>query len=312
MEARQRWTMVAAILGSSIVFLDGTVVNIALPRRSARSCRPDLGVLEGQTYVNSGYLAVLAALLILGGRSTDRYGRKRVFGIGLVGFGMTSVLCGLAPSLDALVLFRLLQGAAAALLVPGSLALITSTFAGPALARAFGIWAAATSAATLLGPVVGGILVQDLTWRLAFLLNVPLVAIALFGLMRGVPETKLQGASGRFDWIGSLDVILIVGGLSFGLIRGQQKAWTDPVAWGAIVVGLVALAAFPGLMSRRPDPLVPLNLFHNRRFTVINLSTFLIYGGLYVFLGFLAIFLQGTLGYTASPPRSSGCRSGSC
>ncbi|HSS35450.1 MAG TPA: MFS transporter [Patescibacteria group bacterium] len=299
MEARQRWTMVAATLGSSIVFLDGTVVNIALPKIGQELPAYNLGVLEGQTYVNTGYLAVLAALLILGGALNDRYGRKRVFGIGLVGFGITSVLCGLAPSLDALVLFRLLQGAAAALLVPGSLALITSTFAGPELARAFGIWAAATSAATLLGPVVGGILVQDLTWRLAFLLNVPLIAIALFGLMRGVPETKLQGASGRFDWIGSIDVILIVGGLSFGLIRGQQNAWTDPVGWGAIVVGLLALAAFPWLMSRRPDPLVPLSLFKSRRFTVINIATFVIYGGLYVFLANQAIFLQGTLGYTA-------------
>jgi EmrB/QacA subfamily drug resistance transporter len=299
MEARQRWTMVAAILGSSIVFLDGTVVNVALPKIGEELPAINLGVLEGQTYVNTGYLAVLAALLILGGALNDRYGRKRVFAIGLVGFGITSVLCGLAPSLDALVLFRLLQGAAAALLVPGSLALITSTFAGPELAAAFGVWAAATSAATLLGPVVGGVLVEDLTWRLAFLINVPLIAVAMFGLSRGVGETVLEDASGRFDWLGSIDVILIVGGLSFGLIRGQQNAWADPVGWGAIVVGLIALALFPWLMARRPDPLVPLSLFRNRRFAVINLSTFLIYGALYVYLSYQAIFLQGTLGYTA-------------
>ncbi len=299
MEARQRWTMVAATLGSSIVFLDGTVVNIALPKIGQELPAYNLGVLEGQTYVNTGYLAVLAALLILGGALNDRYGRKRVFTIGLIGFGAASVLCGLAPSLDALVVFRLLQGAAAALLVPGSLALITSTFAGPELARAFGVWAAATSAATLLGPVVGGVLVEDVTWRLAFLINVPLIAVAMVGLARGVGESSVAGASGRFDWLGSIDVILLVGGLSFGLIRGQQKAWADPVAWAAIVIGLVALAAFPWLMARRPDPLVPLSLFRNRRFTVINLATFLIYGALYVFLSYQAIFLQGTLGYSA-------------
>ena len=292
--------MLAAVLGSSVVFLDGTVVNVALPKIGQELPASVLGVLEGQTYVNTGYLAILAALLILGGALSDRYGRKRVFSIGLVGFGIASVLCGLAPSLEALVLFRLLQGATAALLVPGSLALITSTFEGPALARAFGVWAAATSAATLLGPVVGGLVVQDLTWRLAFLINVPLILVALLGLARGMPETVREDASGRFDWLGSLDVVLFVGGLSFGLIRGQQRNWDDPIAWAAIGIGIVAGIAFPFLMSRRPDPLVPLSLFRIHRFAVINLATFLIYGALYVFLAYQAIFLQGTLGYTAT------------
>ncbi len=290
--------MVAAVLGSSMVFLDGTIVNVALPKIGQELPATSIGVLEGQTYINSGYLAVLAALLILGGAISDRYGRKRVFAIGLIGFAGTSVLCGLAPTLEALVLFRLLQGAAAALLVPGSLALITSTFEGPALAGAFGVWAAATSAATVLGPVIGGLLVQYISWRVAFLINLPLAVLGLVGLSRGVAESVREGASGRFDWLGSLDVILAVGGLSFGLIRGQQKAWQDPVAWAAIVIGLIALALFPLLMSRRSDPLVPLGLFRNRRFAVINLATFLIYGALYVYLGYSAIFVQGTLGYS--------------
>jgi len=290
--------MLAAILGSSIVFLDGTIVNVALKKIGQELPASVLGVLEGQTYINSGYLAILAALLILGGAISDRYGRKRVFAIGLLGFGATSVLCGLAPNLEALVLFRLAQGMAAALLVPGSLALITSSFEGSALARSFGIWAAATSAATLLGPVVGGLLVQYISWRVAFFINVPLAAVALLGLSRGVGESVREGASGRFDWLGSVDVVLAVGGLSFGLIRGQQKAWSDPVAWAAIVVGLVALVLFPILMARRKDPLVPLELFRNRRFAVINLATFLIYGALYVYLQYSAIFVQGTLGYS--------------
>jgi EmrB/QacA subfamily drug resistance transporter len=298
MTTRQRWTMLAAILGSSIVFLDGTIVNVALPRIGQELPASLLGVLEGQTYVNSGFLAVLAALLILGGAISDRYGRKRVFSIGLIGFGATSLLCGIAPSLEALVLFRLVQGAAAALLVPGSLALITATFEGAALSRAFGIWAAATSAATLFAPVLGGLLVQYASWRIAFLLNLPLAVVGLVGLARGEAESVREGQAGRFDWLGSIDVILAVGGLSFGLIRGQQKAWADPVAWTAIAVGLVAILLFPVLMSRRRDPLVPLDLFRNRRFAVINLSTFLIYGALYVFIGYSAIFVQGTLGYS--------------
>ncbi len=290
--------MLATVLGSSIVFLDGTVVNLALKNIGSDLPAGVLGVLEGQAYITNGYLAVLAALLILGGAISDRYGRKRVFAIGLLGFGGTSVLCGLSPTMEALVLFRLLQGAAAALLVPGSLALITSAFEGPDLAPAFGIWAAATAGATVLGPIVGGLLVQYISWRAAFLVNVPFVLVALVGLRRGVAETVLRGASGRFDWLGTVDVVLAVGGLTFGLIRGQQNAWADPVAWISIGVGIVALVLFPFLMSRRPDPLVPLDLFRNRRFAVINLSTFLIYGALYGYIGYQGLFLQGTLGYT--------------
>lgn len=150
----------------------------------------------------------------------------------------------------------------------------------------------------MLGPVVGGLLVQYISWRVAFLINVPLVVIALVGLRRGVAETVLPGASGRFDWLGTLDVVLAVGGLSFGLIRGQQAAWTDPVAWISIGIGIVAIVSFPFLMSRRPDPLVPLELFRIRRFAVINLATFLIYGALYGYLGYQGVFLQGTLGYS--------------
>ena len=247
MEARQRWTMVAATLGSSIVFLDGTVVNIALPKIGQELPAYNLGVLEGQTYVNTGYLAVLAALLILGGALNDRYGRKRVFAIGLIGFGAASVLCGLAPSLDALVLFRLLQGAAAALLVPGSLALITSTFAGPELAarvRRLGrrdVRGDAPRPGRRRCPRRGRHLAAGLPDQ-----RPAGRPSALVGLATGRRRIERpRGASGRFDWLGSIDVILAVGGLSFGLIRGQQKAWADPVAWAAIVVGLVALAAVP-------------------------------------------------------------------
>jgi MFS family permease len=144
--------MVAAVLGSSIVFLDGTIVNVALPAIGQSLPHSIFSVLEGQTYVTSGYLATLAALLILAGALSDFYGRRRVFAIGLAGFGLTSILCGLSPSLELLVVFRVLQGAAGALLVPCSLSIITATFEGPARGRAFGIWAAATSATSILGP----------------------------------------------------------------------------------------------------------------------------------------------------------------
>jgi MFS family permease len=225
MTVRQRWTMVAAILGSGIVFLDGTVVNVALKRIGEDLPASIVGVLEGQTYVISGYLATLAALLILAGALADYYGRRRVFMIGLAGFGLTSVLCGMAPNLELLVVFRVLQGATGALLVPGSLSIITATFEGAARARAFGIWASATSATTILGPIVGGFLVDAISWRVAFLINIPLVVIALLATARFMDESRDESATGRFDWLGAFVIAVAVGGLAFGAIRGQEKQW---------------------------------------------------------------------------------------
>src|SRR6202008_974516 len=165
----QRWTLLAAIVASGIVFLDSTVVNLALKRIGEElPSTTGLGVLEAQAYIGSGYLAVLAALLIIAGALADRYGRRRVFIIGLVSFGAISALCGLSPTRESLVVGLLPQGAAGALLVPGSLAIITAAFDGAARARAFGLWASSTSALTLLGPILGGLVVDNLSWRLAF------------------------------------------------------------------------------------------------------------------------------------------------
>jgi EmrB/QacA subfamily drug resistance transporter len=292
--------MLAAILGSAMVFLDGTIVNLALPRIGRELPASIVSVLEGQTYVVSAYLAILAALLVLAGALADYHGRRKVFAIGLAGFGIASVLCGLAPTMELLVVFRLLQGAAGALLVPGSLAIITALFEGEARSRAFGIWAAATSATALIGPVVGGLLVDTVSWRAAFLVNVPLVAVALWATLRHMPETKADTATGRFDWLGALVVVVAVGGLAFGAIRGQDRQWEDTLAWLSLGVGLVALVAFPFLMVRRPDRLIPLGLFRRRGFATINLSTLLIYGALYTIWAFQALFLQGTIGYSAT------------
>jgi EmrB/QacA subfamily drug resistance transporter len=294
---RPGWILLAVVLGSAVVFLDGTLVNVALRPIGDDLPSSVLGRLEGLTYVTSGYLAVLAALLILAGALGDTYGRRRAFAIGLVGFGVTSVACGLAPSLELLVIARLFQGAAGALLVPGALAIITASFSGEARGRSIGIWAAATSAVTILGPVIGGVLIQAFSWRAAFLVNVPLIAIAAYAL-RYVPESRDERATGRFDWIGAIVVAIAVGGLAFGAIRGQQAAWSDPVAWGALIVGAIALLAFPFLMTRRQDPLVPVGLFRSRVFSTVNLTTFLVYGALYMTLAYLALYLQGTLGYS--------------
>ena len=299
MTSTQRWSMLAAILGSAIVFLDGTIVNVGLAKIGAQLPATLVGRLEGLTYVTSGYYATLAALLVLAGALADWYGRRRIFAIGLAGFGATSVLCGIAPTLEVLIVARLLQGAAGALLVPGSIAIIAALFEGPARARAFGIWAAATSATSPIGTLVGGTLVDTIGWRVAFLINVPIIAVALFATLRHMPETRNETAEGSFDWLGSALAVLAIGGLSFGVIRGQEQRWTDPFAFIAIGIGLLALVAFPVWMARNPHPLVPLRLFRSRRFTVINLSTLLIYAALYVNFTFQSLALQAGLGYTA-------------
>ena len=294
-----RWILVATIVASGMVFLDGTIVNVALPRIAQDLPTTVLGRLEAQTYITSGYLAVLAAFLVLAGALADKYGRRRIFLIGLAGFGVTSVMCGLAPSMEVLVLARLLQGFAGALLVPGSLSIITSSFEGAARARAFGVWAAATSALTVLGPLVGGILVDTISWRMAFLVNIPFALLGLYAAWRHVPESRDPNAPRRLDWLGSVVIALAVGGISFGIVRGQETGWSDPASLVALGVGIVAALLFPVLMVVRRDPLVPPKLFRRREFTVINLSTFLIYSALYVTQFLQSVFLQGVLGYTA-------------
>ena len=298
MTTAQRGTLAAAILGSAIVFLDGTFVYLALPRIGQQLTSTVLGRLEGQTYVTSGYLATLAAFLVLAGALGDYYGRRRMFIVGLVGFGVTSVLCGFAPNLELLVAGRILQGIAGALLVPGSLSIITSTFEGASRARAFGLWAAVTAGLTTFGPPIGGIAVDTLGWRALFLVNAPLVVAAIWLSRRYMAESRDETSTGHFDWLGAVVAVLAVGGLAFGFTRGQQHQWQDPVAFVALGIGVVALIAFPILMATRKHPLVPLGLFRIRAFSAINLSTLLIYGALYTNFGFQSLFLQGTLGYS--------------
>jgi EmrB/QacA subfamily drug resistance transporter len=299
MTSWQRWTMVAVVLGSGIVFLDTSVVNLALPTIGEELDSPWLhfAQLEAQSYVANAYFLTLSALLILAGALTDYYGRKRMFSLGLIGFLVTSLLCAVAPNMELLILFRILQGAAGALVVPGSLSIITASFEGEQQGRAFGLWAGASAATTILGPFVGGVLVNSISWRAAFFINVPFLLIASYATRLGVPESRDEEASGHFDWLGSLVVALAVGGLAFGTIRGQQTDWQGMEAYVALVVGAVATVALPILMVKRKHPLVPPSLFRSRNFTVTNISTFVIYGALYVFLTFQGLFLIGTLGY---------------
>ncbi|HEX2221739.1 MAG TPA: MFS transporter [Candidatus Limnocylindria bacterium] len=303
---RRRGILAAVVLASGIVFLDSTVVNVALRAIGEDLPTSLVGVLEGQSYVVNGYLLTLSALLVLAGALADYHGRRRIFRIGLVGFGATSVLCGLAPTMEALIAARLLQGAFGALLVPSSLAIITASFDGPERARAFGIWAAASSATTILGPPLGGFLVDTVGWPVAFLMNAPLVAVALYFATKSVPESRNEDATRAFDWLGAAVVAVAVGGLTYGAIRGEQTEWTDGSAWAALALGAIATLALYPLMRYREHPLVPLRLFRSRNFSTTNLSTFLIYGALYVTAYYQALFFQSTLGYSATGAGLSG------
>ncbi|MBI4259932.1 MAG: MFS transporter [Actinobacteria bacterium] len=302
----KRWTMVAVILGSGIVFLDTSVVNLALPEIGKSLDSALFDRLEAQSYIVNGYFLTLSALLILAGALTDQRGRRRMFGIGLGGFLVTSVLCGVAVNMEMLIVCRILQGAAGALVVPGSLAIITSSFEGEEQGRAFGVWAGASAATTILGPVVGGLLVNYVSWRAVFFINVPFLLLAWWATLRHVPESRDEDAPRRLDWIGTLVIVLAVGGLAFGTIRGQATDWKGSEAFVSLAVGAIAAVAFPILMVRSAHPLVPPSLFRSRNFTVTNIATFVIYGALYVTLTFQYLFMIGTLGYNEQAAGAAG------
>lgn len=290
-----RWLIVAAALGSGVAFLDGSVVNVALPA-IARELGGGFSVLQ---WVLDGYLLTLSSLLLLGGALGDRYGRRRVFLVGLVMFTVASLGCGLAPSGSVLILARLVQGIGGALLIPGSLALIDASIREQDRGRAIGTWAGLSGVASALGPFVGGWLVDSASWRWVFLLNVPLAAAALVVTVRHVPESRDTTMAGRLDLAGAGSVTAGLGGIIYALIETPVHGWTT-LTVTALVVGVLALAAFPLIEHRQPAPLIPLSLFHSAQFVGANLVTLAVYTGLGGALFLLALQLQQSLGYTAT------------
>ncbi len=288
---RGRITLATVTLGSGVAMLDGTVVNIAL-----RQIGIDLDAsLADLQWVFNGYLLSLAALILVGGALGDRLGRRRIYLLGVVGFALGSALCAFAQSPVQLVLFRVLQGAAAALLVPGALSLIQSSFRREDRAAAIGTWAGFAGVATAIGPLLGGFLVDHAGWRWIFAINLPLCALVVLMGMR-VPESRDDTATGRFDVPGAL-----TGALALGVTTYLLTSWRTldaAVMVVGILVGLVAMAAFV-VLERRPHAMAPLSMFRSRVFTAANLMTFLVYGALGTVLFFLVLQLQVTVGYGA-------------
>ncbi len=289
---RARWTLAAAVLGSGMAFLDATVVNVALPAM-AEDLHADLADLQ---WVLDAYLVTLTALLLLGGALGDRYGRRRVFTVGVGAFAIASALCGVAPTTGALIVARALQGVGAAMLVPGSLALLSATIREHDRARAIGAWSGLTGVASAAGPFLGGWLVDAASWRWAFLINVPL-AVAVLYAARRVPESSDPDAPRHLDLLGAALVALGLASLTAGLIEAGD-GWTASTG-GAVVVGVVLLAGFVRTERRSAAPMLPPSLFRSTQFTGANLVTLAVYAGLGGAFFFVVVNLQSALGYSA-------------
>jgi EmrB/QacA subfamily drug resistance transporter len=291
----QRLTLVATILASTVVFLDATVVNVALP---AMERDLDMG-LAGQQWVVEAYLLALVSLMLVGGSLGDHFGRRRIFSIGLVGFGAASIMCALAPSTGALIAFRGIQGLAGALLVPGSLAIVTATFAGEARGRAIGTWTAWSGISTVLGPAAGGFVTDTLSWRFVFWINVPLIVVTLLLTLHSVAESRNPDAVKGFDLPGVVLSALGLGGPVFALIEQPRYGWGDPLVLVPLLAGLGCFAAFLVREATARAPMLPLALFRARNFAAANAATLATYAGLMGSSFFLTLYLQQVGGYSA-------------
>ncbi len=292
--ARARWVLAAAVLGSGVAALDATVVGIALPS-IGRDFSAGLGTLQ---WISNAYTLTLAGLLLLGGTLGDRYGRRRVFVIGVIWFAGASLLCGLAPTAFWLVVARALQGVGAALLTPGSLAILQASFVQQDRSRAIGAWSGFGGLASALGPFLGGWLISAVSWRLVFLINLPVAVAVVLMANRHVPESRAPAGGGKLDLRGALAITLALGGITFGLTEGPVRGWGSAVVVLALAGGAACAAAFLLLEQRVAEPMLPLGIFRSAQFSAANAITFVVYGALGGALFLLPVMLQGVAGYT--------------
>jgi EmrB/QacA subfamily drug resistance transporter len=293
MTRTDRFTLIATILGASMVFIDGTVVNVALP-----AIQRDLGGgLAAQQWVVDAYLLTLGSLILVGGSIGDIFGEVRVFILGVAAFGVASVLCGIAPDSETLIVFRGIQGIAGALLTPASLALITATFSGEERGAAIGTWTAWTGIGIVIGPLVGGWLIDVWSWRAIFFVNVPMAFLTLAIALR-LPGRDVRRTAVRVDVVGAVLCTVGLGALVFGFIEQPRRGWGDVAVAGSIAAGAAFLAAFVLYELRAAEPMLPLRLFRSRNFTVTNIETLAVYGALSGAFFFLALFLQQRAGWS--------------
>lgn len=293
-EPRARWVLLATVLGSSVAFLDATVVNIALP-----TIGRDLDAgLAGLAWVVNGYTLTLAALILLGGSLGDRFGRRRVFTVGVLWFAAASLLCAAAPDLTTLVVARALQGVGGALMTPGSLAILQASFRAQDRARAIGAWSGLGGIAGAAGPFLGGWLVESASWRWIFLVNLPVAAVVVAVTARHVPESRDEHAARRLDVAGAALAAAGLGALTYGLTAWPGLGPGSPQVWGTLLAGLVLLAGFVLRERTAAAPMVPLEVFASRLFTATNAVTFAVYAALSGVFFWLVLGLQVVVGWS--------------
>ena len=294
--ADKPWVLAATILGSSMAFIDGSVVNIALPAIQGGLAASVTAV----QWVINGYMLMLGALILVGGSAGDRFGRRRVFASGIALFAVASIACALAPSLAILVVARALQGIGGALLVPSSLSIISASFAEAERGEAIGTWAGFSALTTALGPVLGGWLVDALSWRVIFVINVPIAAVALAIAFRRVPESRDEQDPAAVDWRGGLLATLGLAAMIYGLTAAPRLGWSHPVVVGALVGGVLVLGGFLRFEARTNSPMLPLGLFRSATFSGANGMTLLLYFALGGVLFLLPFNLIGVRHYSAT------------
>ena len=293
---RKRLALAATILGSSMAFIDGSVVNVALP-----SIQSELGAsVAAMQWVVNAYLLFLGSLVLVGGSMGDKLGRRTVFITGIALFTLASAACGFAPNAAALIAARAVQGVGAALLVPGSLAIIGAVFDDEARGRAIGTWAGFCAITSAVGPVAGGWLVDAFSWRAIFFLNIPFAMLTILLAMASVPNSHKRDAPQQLDWPGALSAAAGLAALTFGLTQASARGFAHPFVWCAIGAGVLVLAAFVIIEASSPNPMMPLDVFHSRDFTGANLVTLLLYFGLGGAFFFLPFTLIRAYGYTAT------------
>jgi EmrB/QacA subfamily drug resistance transporter len=290
-----RWVLAVSILGSGIAFLEATVVNVALPEIGS-----DLDAdVAGLQWVLNGYLLTLAALILLGGSLGDHFGRRRIFEVGVIWFTVASALCAFAPNVEILVAARVIQGVGGALLTPGSLAIIQASFHPDDRARAIGAWSALGGAAAAVGPLIGGYLIDAVSWRAIFFINLPLGAFVIYQARRHVPESRDPTVTRAVDIPGSAFAALGLGGITFALIQAPGQGVGSALVLAALAIGLVASLLFFRAERRSRQPMLPLDIFSSPQFTSANLVTFVVYAALGGVFFLLIVFLQISLGYSA-------------
>lgn len=291
-----RWVLAATILASSMAFIDGTVVNVVLP-----FLQTDLNATAiGIQWVVEAYLLFLSALLLVGGSLGDRYGRRRIFNIGVVIFAVASALCGLAANIEQLIVARAVQGIGGAMLVPGSLALISSSFSEDKRGKAIGTWSGFSAITTAIGPVLGGWLVENWSWRAAFFLNLPLALAVLLISVWKVPESREQDQHGPLDWFGAGLATMGLGGVVYGLIESPRLGFSNSLVLLTLIGGAVCLVIFVLNEARAKNPMVPLRLFRSRNFSGANILTLLLYAALSGMFFFFTLNLIQIQGYSAT------------